>query len=106
MPVEQPDQKMGAAMSYLPPPPESRRAMSETLSARYPEPPRMISRISSRTVNDAETGTPLCSEFGLRSLNRTAQSIGLTLDQMALVLSSTDNLAGRLGIPKPSEQGV
>lgn len=107
-PVAQQDQKMGAiARSYLPPPPAAaRRSDSDSLTNLHPEPPRLSSRMTSRTINDTETGTPMCSEFGLRSLHRTAQSIGLTLDQLALVLSSTDNLAARLGIPKENEEGV
>ena len=69
-----------------------------------PEPPRLTSRMSSRTINDAHTGHPLCSEFGLRSLHRTAQSVGLTLDQLALVLSSTENLAAKLGMDQDEQQ--
>uniref|UniRef100_A0A6S8MBR8 Uncharacterized protein n=1 Tax=Amphora coffeiformis TaxID=265554 RepID=A0A6S8MBR8_9STRA len=57
----------------------------------------MYSRLGSRHVTTGSSA-PLCSEFGLRSLHRTAQSVGLTLDQFALVLSSTENLSSMLGI--------
>ena len=43
-------------------------------------------------------GQPLCTEFGLRRLDRTCHSIGLTIDQLALILSTTDNLPERLGL--------
>ena len=69
-------------------------------------PPTLEDRMSSRSVSHSETGTTLCSEFGLRSLHRTAQSVGLSLDQLALVLSSTENLAEKLGITQNNQERV
>ena len=82
--------------------PPSRKASE----ASFVSPPSPLYGLGTRSFNESATGTPLCSEFGLRSLHRTAQSMGLTLDQLALVLSSTENLPTLLGIQnhKPEEQ--
>ena len=106
------DMPTSSAAIHLPPPPMMRRGDSgvpeppgmRRSNSGVPEPPRLLSRISSRTVNN-DMGMPVCSEFGLRSLNRTAQSVGLSLDELALVLSSTENLAEKLGISNDNNDG-
>lgn len=76
------------------------RKTSEISFAATP-PGRYLPRMAPRPANDSAAGTQLCSECGLRSLHRTAQSVGLTLDQLALVLSSTEDLSALLGIHNP-----
>jgi hypothetical protein len=71
---------------------------------RHHQPLPQASHVASRTIVDPETGAPICSELALRSLNRTAQSLGLTLDQLALVLSSNHKLPELLGHSHSSSQ--
>lgn len=94
------EQKMPA---YSAPHPSERSNETFSDHAQAPPPP-ILSRLPSRPISDSTTGASLCSEFGLRSLNRTAQSLGLTLDQFALVLSSKANLGQVLGIQNDGEE--
>lgn len=66
--------------------------------------PAVASRASPMNEDEASGTASLCSEYGLRSLNQTAKGLGLTLDQLALVLSSTDNLSELLGVSKKRDQ--
>jgi len=78
--------------------PLSRRASEVSLSASSSNLRTLQCMGSGHVSASGNNNPPLCSEFGLRSLHRTAQSIGLNLDQFALVLSSTENLSTLLGI--------
>jgi hypothetical protein len=89
-------------------PPQEQQYHSPRQEPPFPrhhhQPLPQASHVASRTIVDPETGVPICSELALRSLNRTAQSLGLTLDQLALVLSSNHKLPELLGHSHSSSQ--
>jgi hypothetical protein len=94
------------ALLSSPQEPQFHSPRQEPQFPRHYKPPPQATHVASREMVDPETGVPICSVLALRSLKRTAQSLGLTLDQLALVLSSNDKLSELLGQGQSSSQSL